>query len=87
MTKTTAIAIQNMLHDLCDRISSKQEIHTRDEDGVPLTHRSMMTVEDIECRINDIIERVAREAKTDEDREADEILAEQERNYLGGLGL
>lgn len=87
MDKNTAATVRSMLARLSENVASKQEVYTRDHQGFPLTHRSMMSVEEIEDQINDIIERIARETRTEEEREDEETLRDQDRSYLDGLGF
>lgn len=86
MTNKEAAIIASRLNGLMKKIRAKEIPFTTDTEGNVVEHITHLSVEEIESDLELIFMVLDEMSKTDEEREAEDLIAEQDAAYFRGLG-
>lgn len=86
MTKNEAQVLARLLNGLMRKVRANQTPTTTDSEGNIVAHSTALSVEEIEADIELLHVAVEGMAMTDEEREAEDLRAEQIAVYYEGLG-
>lgn len=87
ITKEAAKTLAERLNSLMAKVRAKATPSATDDEGNIVAHTTSLTVEEIESEVELIHMIVDGMAKTDEERDDDAVLNEQESVYFRGLGV
>lgn len=87
ITKEAAKTLAERLNSLMAKVRAKATPSVTDDEGNIVAHTTSLTVEEIESEVELIHMIVDGMAKTDEERDDDAVLNEQESVYFRGLGV